>query len=95
VCSSDLELAERLSMPRFSELAAQMVEHGQAWRRTSGELIALGKRVPQEEAAFDDFWSEGGAAFGEALASLSGRFEGFAAFERRFFSELRAAARGL
>jgi hypothetical protein len=89
------ELAERLSMPRFEELAARMVEHGQAWRRTSGELIALGKRVPQEEAAFDDFWSAGGAAFEEALAGLSERFVEFAAFEARFFADLRGAAEEL
>lgn len=89
------ELAERLGAPGLGELAARMVEHGQAWRGTSGELIALGRRVPQDEAAFGDFWSSEGAAFEAALGALSARFEGFAGFEARFFSELAAAARGL
>ena len=89
------ELAERLAAPRFGELAARMVEHGQRWRRTSGELIALGKRVPQEEAAFDDFWSSGGAALEEGLAALGARFDEFAAFEAGFFAELLDAARQL
>jgi hypothetical protein len=89
------ELADRLGAPRFAELGARMVEHGQRWRRTSGELIALGKRVPQDEAAFTDFWAEGGAAFEEALVALSARFVEFADFEARFFADLRAAAKEL
>jgi hypothetical protein len=85
------ELGETLGAPRLTELAAQMIEHGQAWRRVSGEIIALGKRVPLVEGALDDFWTANAALFEEALGGLGARFARFAEFEERFFGRLKEA----
>jgi hypothetical protein len=82
------ELAEALAAPALVELAAQMIEHGQAWRRSSGEFIALGRRVPLVEAEFDDFWAKNARLCEEALAALGARFAEFAEWERAFFARL-------
>jgi hypothetical protein len=85
------ELGAALGAPALTELAGQMIEHGQAWRRTSGEFIALGRRVPLVEGAFDDFWAANAAPIEEALVDLGARFEAFAAFELGFFGRLKEA----
>ena len=85
------ELGEAIAAPRLAELAARMIEHGQTWRSLSGQFIALGRRVPLVEDAFDDFWAENGASFQAGLADLGARFRELADFEERFFAQLKEA----
>jgi hypothetical protein len=85
------ELGAAIAAPRLGELAAELIAHGQRWRGLSGEFIALGRRVPLVEAAFDDFWTENGAAFEAALADLGARFAALADFEERFYPRLKDA----
>ncbi|MDD5306304.1 MAG: BtrH N-terminal domain-containing protein [Deltaproteobacteria bacterium] len=89
------ELAQLLDERAFEGLADRIIEHGQNWRRFSGRLIALGKRVPMKEEAFDAFWKSEAASFEKELRELSDRFAEFAFLEERFLIELRAAARRL
>lgn len=91
------ELAERMG-PRagaLRELADQMAEHGQSWRKFSRKLIEVGKRVPKRDEEFDDWYASNAASLDEGLQEASALFLKKADFEERFFRDLRAVARGL
>ena len=89
------EVADLYGSEEVAGLAAQMVRHGQDWRRLSRRLIATGKRVPLDEDAFDGWYRENGENLDADLAEISKQFEEKAAFEERFFKELWKAADAL
>ena len=89
------ELGAALGSPRLEELAAEMIAHGQTWRRLSGEFIAVGRRVPLAEGAFDDFWAANAVSFEAALGDLGARFAALADFEAGFFVRLKDAVADL
>lgn len=89
------EAADLLQSPRLEELAGQMLEHGNAWRDVSRQLIRLGKKVPMDDDAFADWFVAGEKELREGLREISTDFLARADFEERFFADLKRAVAGL
>jgi uncharacterized protein DUF4872/butirosin biosynthesis protein H-like len=86
------EVADMFDAPQFAELADKILDHGQKWRNISVKLIKVGKQIPQDNDAFDDWMVTGRSSLESGLAECSDLFKERAAFEFEFFKELKAAA---
>jgi hypothetical protein len=85
------EVAEMFGSKEIGELADRMIVHGDTWRQISRKFIKVGKRIPQDDDAYEDWYSENKAALSEGLEEIRSKFLERAAFEDRFFRELKTA----
>jgi hypothetical protein len=86
------EIAQRFDSAEMGELAEQMIDHGTKWRDFSRKLIRVGKLVPQDENAFDEWLRGHRDELRDGLQEASTMFLERVAFEEDFFARLRAAA---
>jgi hypothetical protein len=86
------EVSKLFDSLEFAELAEKIIEHGELWRGISRKLIRVGKRIPLDNEAFDDWYSANEASLREGLAEISQLFKERAVFEQEFFVDLKMAA---
>jgi hypothetical protein len=82
------ELSAMFRSPALDELAERLIAHGQDWRRLSRQFVVLGRRIPMDNAQYDDWFAREGKELQEGLNELSARFLAKADFEERFFNDL-------
>jgi hypothetical protein len=75
----------------INELAGKMIEHGDTWRGISRKFIKVGKKIPQDDDAYEDWYSQNQAVLSEGLAEIQNDFLERAAFEDLFFRDLKKA----
>lgn len=89
------ETAKVFGSNALSQLAEQMIDHGKAWRDISRLIIKVGKIVPMDDNEFDGWFSKNENDLNVKLAEISSRFLERAAFEERFFVDLKKVAKDL
>ncbi len=86
------EVADLARAPALAEIAERFVAHGRRWRGVSRRMVVLGRMVPMQEEAFDDWLRERGAELNAGLAEVSESFREFADVEEALFRALEAEA---
>jgi len=86
------EAAGMFESEELGELAQRMIAHGQGWRRLSRKVVMLGKLVPTDDDAYDDWFAEHGVELEQGLRDVSQNFMEYASFEGQIFKELQKAA---
>lgn len=85
------EVAEIFNSSQIDELANQIIEHGQDWRRVSRKIIEVAKELPMEDDKYSEWFSENEESFRNRLREISELFMEKASFEEKFFKELKHA----
>ncbi len=85
------EVAAMFASREIGELADKMIEHGDTWRGISRKFIKVGKKVPQDDDAYENWYAENSAVLSEGLEEIQNDFLKRAAFEDRFFRDLKKA----
>lgn len=86
------EIGQLFNSSEMEDLAGRVIEHGQEWRNISRKLIRVGKPIPLDSEAYDDWYSKNGSTLRQGLGEISELFKERAEFERRFFGDLKTAA---
>ncbi len=79
----------------LSELAGRMIEDGEGWREVSRRLVAVGKTLPLDEDAYDDWLSANRTALEGGLEDVARLVDERADVEEALFRDLRRAASAL
>jgi hypothetical protein len=89
------EVADLFASSEVAELGERLIGHGRRWRALSRRLVVVGRSIPLQDEAFDDWYAAHGQEVEAGLAEVSQQFLEFAEFEQRFFTDLGSAARRL
>jgi len=76
----------------LGDLAGRMIEDGEGWREISRRLVAVGKRFPLDEEAYDDWLSANRGELEEGLEDVARLVDERADVEERLFRDLGRAA---
>jgi hypothetical protein len=85
------EAAAILHSSEIGDLAHGMIEHGQQWQEISRKIIKVGKTIPQDDDAYQDWHSKNKIALDDGLREISRLFMERALFEEKFFRDLKKA----
>ncbi len=89
------EAAQLLNSAELESMAGRMIENGLSWQEISRKFIKVGKPIPLDDDAYDDWSAENRPVLGDGLAEISADLVRRAEFEDRFFKDLRKAATAL
>jgi hypothetical protein len=89
------EAAALFGSEALTELAGRMIEDGEGWREVSRRLVAVGKRLPLDEEAYDDWLTENRRELEEGLEDVARLVDERADVEERLFRDLGSAASAL
>ncbi|MBW2263231.1 MAG: BtrH N-terminal domain-containing protein, partial [Deltaproteobacteria bacterium] len=79
----------------LDELAGRMIEDGEGWREVSRRLVAVGKTLPLDDDAYDDWLSANRKDLEEGLQEVALLVDERAGVEAVLFRDLRHVASGL
>lgn len=85
------EVAEMFNSDEITELGGQMIENGGQWREASRALIRLGKKIPPHNGEYPDWFAENESMLTESMQEISVLYRERAAFEKKFFKNLKKA----
>lgn len=89
------EVARLCDSTALAEISERFATHGQEWRATMRRLIVLGKALPDEDAAYDDWLAANAAVLHDGLEDVASTYERFATVEQGLYEDLARVAKGL
>ncbi len=89
------EVVEMTGSSALKDLAESVIDHGQKWRDISRMFIRIGKKIPIEDDAYEDWATSHLSELRTDLTEASQLFLERAEFEKQFFKDLKKVASDL